>query len=724
MKTRPVHNRYSAFLLLILGVFSLSVFVPLATAANNSSSETVANLVEWKSIIFGQSTSMENNSITTDKAEGTVRITAGSKDGSTAGGKVTGSHDGIAYYYTEIDSSKNFELSAVVKVNFFAKPTPDRQEAFPYTTLFRSDISGMGAVMEDVFHFRQRPANDGSAAYLLKLKKTNTGYHAAVDNSREQIYYRPKQLEILNPNRIYVGFFAARVASITVSEIAFKTSEVATDPPGVAEPPKPVSPWINVVSLSTASLSSYNLNVLTNVKGRLEINQEEQSIYNGPVEKAGNFIKNVTLVKGHNTFNLLFTPDSTENITSNDTIRISHQVTYKTYGKAGGAIYISPTGRSTATGGKRDPIDIYSAVQFLQPGQTIYVRGGVYNLTVPVVIPRGNDGLSGKPKVLSAYRGEQPVFDFAQKSSGLLLAGDHWTVRGIDITRAKAHGFKISGNYNLVEQVNTYANGDTGLQVSAAFPEDKTEQWPSHNLILNCTSYDNRDPAENNADGFAAKLTCGPGNVFRGCIAHHNCDDGYDLYSKLETGPISPVTIENCIAYENGILSNGSKTKGDGNGFKMGGEGLAVKHILKNCLAYKNGSAGVTSNSDPAIIVENTTSVDNGSVNFDFSYYSNAIPQFIAKNNISFRTAAGREDLFPACLGTDDNYFFNGVASVNAVGKQVLASDFKSVTPAFFERNADGTIAANDYMALIPTTSIAGGFQVKSPAKKRTSTGK
>ncbi len=31
------------------------------------------------------------------------------------------------------------------------------------------------------------------------------------------------------------------------------------------------------------------------------------------------------------------------------------------------------------------------------------------------------------------------------------------------------------------------------------------------------------------ADGFAAKLTVGDGNVFDGCISYNNADDGWDL---------------------------------------------------------------------------------------------------------------------------------------------------------------------------------------------------
>ena len=95
---------------------------------------------------------------------------------------------------------------------------------------------------------------------------------------------------------------------------------------------------------------------------------------------------------------------------------------------------------------------------------------------------------------------------------------------------------------------------------------------PAYNQVV-CTSYNNADNGYEDADGFAAKLTCGPGNVFDGCIAYNNADDGWDLYAKIQTGPIGVVTIKNCIAYSNGYLSDGTNA-GNGNGFKLGGTSL------------------------------------------------------------------------------------------------------------------------------------------------------
>lgn len=68
-------------------------------------------------------------------------------------------------------------------------------------------------------------------------------------------------------------------------------------------------------------------------------------------------------------------------------------------------------------------------------------------------------------------------------------------------------------------------------------------------MILNCESHDNRDTSDENADGFAAKLGVGVGNVFKGNIAHHNIDDGWDLYNRSNEGANMPIILEGNIAF-------------------------------------------------------------------------------------------------------------------------------------------------------------------------------
>ncbi|URZ14458.1 LPXTG cell wall anchor domain-containing protein [Clostridium felsineum] len=727
----------SKCLTLMLTLTMTSTLLPNYISTAHAASTSNYNPTDWKQATFGQTTDTGYNSIVTDDSNKAVTLTAGTADGTHAGGKITGSHDGISYYYTSVDPSKNFVLTADVKVNFFAKPKPDNQEgfgimardavgqdknpdAFPSNmvlvggyggciqSVFRNNVTdgtGAGATMEDVTKFADRPSNDGTVTYKLTMKKTNTGYQVNVNNGTEKIYYRPKQLEVRDKDHIYVGFFVARVSSITVSNIDFTTSNVSTDPPAKPEPTKPippVTPSINMTSSSNTGDSNYNLNLSANVKGNVDIKQNGEEIFNGALDNNNSLFKNTTLTSGDNTFDVLYTPDKTQNITSSNPIENKYTVTLKKYGTQNSEVYVSPDATASGDGTLASPIDIFSAIKYLSCGQKIVLRGGTYNLKAPITIDKNNSGTYNNPKFMSAYAGEMPVLNF-NNYSGFNLNGNYWNISGVDVTNAVSTGFRISGNHNVVYKVNTYKNGDTGLQISGN-SSDKIDKWPSYNLVLDCTSHDNLDPSQNNADGFAAKLTCGVGNVFRGCISHNNCDDGYDLFSKLETGAIGAVTVENSIAYNNGVLSNGTKTLGDGNGFKMGGEGLPVKHVLRNCLSFNNLSDGITSNFDPANTFENCTSFNNGKLNFNFLHFNSAAPQYSAKNNLSFRTSKADSDSVPDINLSDDNYFYNGITSKNKSGEELLASNFKSITvPKSFDRNADGSIIQGDFMRALDT---------------------
>ena len=139
---------------------------------------------------------------------------------------------------------------------------------------------------------------------------------------------------------------------------------------------------------------------------------------------------------------------------------------------------------------------------------------------------------------------------------GLAVNGTFWHIDGIVVEHAGDNGIFVGGSHNVVEHVITRFNHDSGLQISRIASDTPDDEWPANNLVLSSESHDNADSDGEDADGFASKLTSGPGNVFRNTVAHNNIDDGWDLYTKSETGPIGPVTIEDSLAYENGTLSD------------------------------------------------------------------------------------------------------------------------------------------------------------------------
>lgn len=707
----------------------------------NSNSDNVAEKVNWNSTIFGVTTSKETNEInveTDENGKKVINLRSGNSDGTNAGGKVTGSNDGISYYYTEIDSSENFELSANVKVNYFEKTKPDKQCAFGIMardqlgvandvstapsnmvlvggykgnieSVYRSgvtkDLDGT-ITMNGEHKFADRPANDGSSVYKLTLKKTNTGYICSVDDGEEVTYYEPKLLEVAESDKIYLGFFTARIASIQVSDINLTKSDVATDPKGEEKPAEIIKPALSIKSGEATGSTSYDFKLQPTVKGKVSVKLNGEGIYDDETDSSSVLTIPTTLNSGDNKFEISYNPYVTENNSDTTTINKTFNVSVKSYGKENGSIYVSADGNSNGDGTIDNPIDIYSAVKYINNGQTIKVKGGTYNLNSPIIIENTNNGTEDSMKSLESYDG-RAIFDFGKVSKGFFLNGSYWNVNGIDVTNtldANA-GLRVAGSYNVLENIKTYKNGDTGFQISSVSTDDPKESWPKYNTIINCDSYDNMDAAMNNADGFAAKITTGEGNVFKGCVSHNNCDDGWDLFSKLEVGKIGAVTIENCIAYGNGTLSDGTVTNGDGNGFKLGGEGLPVKHTLLNSLSFNNDAAGVTGNSNPACVVKNTISADNYK-NYSLDYYTSAILDYEFENDKSFRTVSSDvEDYIPDYVKGETNYFYNGEDSENISGEKLDESMFKStIMPLSIERDENNNIIWPDYMALVNTS--------------------
>jgi len=684
--------------------------------------------VEWNFIRFGQSTSNERNYYSI-KDDGTIELVA-----LEGGGKITGDHDGISFYYTVIDAEDdNFVLSADIKVISYAKDPHDGQESFGLmardaignagdSSIFASNIAAVGGYSggtrnpngTQLFIRTGVESPDGAGSqgvqrimlrdgkpvtentypavpYRLTLAKTNSGYVGKINDEPEQIFYEPDILNVQD-SKIYVGFYTARLATIEVSNIEFNVTAAESDPPRVEPPAAAVEPYFEFISLDKVSKPDYNLMLKANVDGVFSIKQDSEFILRDIEVNGGETLTVPTAItpNGITKFSAVFLPDDTQYLTCYDKIVNNFSVTMKTYL---GDIYVSPSGTSSGAGTINDPLDIDTAVSFVGEGQKIVLLDGVYKRSSMLEIKKYNDGTKDNMKYFVAAPGAKPVIDFDKKSEGVVLSGNYWYFKGIDFARSQGNtkGFTIGGSHNVVELCRFYENGDTGLQISRTdiYENDKTK-WPSHNLILNCTSFDNRDPSENNADGFAAKLTCWEGNVFRGCIAHNNIDDGWDLYTKAGTGAIGPVVIENCIAYNNGSLTDGTEGKGDKNGFKLGGEGIHVPHIIKNSVAFGNGAAGFTSNSNPGVIARNNVAYQN-EINLVLSTYSGIPEDFTLNGFISYM--GGNKDSYPDYLKSDSNFMFDGSVSKNKSGRIFTDSDFSELTSSMsIERDGNGNI--------------------------------
>jgi hypothetical protein len=294
-----------------------------------------------------------------------------------------------------------------------------------------------------------------------------------------------------------------------------------------------------------------------------------------------------------------------------------------TVGASAHSYYIAPDGNDAAAGTEQAPWHTLGrAQQVVAPGDTVWMRGGTYAVQpteisahrkqYDVVYNLSTDGARDRRICYFAYPGERPVFDFSavrpegRRVSAFSLTGSWLHLRGFDIVgvqvtvlgHTQSECISACGGSNcIVEQIAMHDGMAIGYYQTAG----------SNNLVLNCDAYCNYDPYSEgpyggNVDGFGGHVlddTC-TGNVFRGCRAWWNSDDGFDLIRAQ-----SAYTIDHCWSFLNGYQPHSMERAGDGTGFKSGGYGMKTEvleprvipqHTVRHCIAYMNKNKGFYAN--------------------------------------------------------------------------------------------------------------------------------
>jgi hypothetical protein len=389
---------------------------------------------------------------------------------------------------------------------------------------------------------------------------------------------------------------------------------------------------------------------------------------------------------------------------------------------AGQVYYVAPNGSDSAAGSQAAPwASIARAQAVAQAGDTVYFRGGTYaytranstcgSQTARVdAITLNESGSAGNPIRYWAYPGEKPIFDFSRMTDncrikGFNVTGNYIHLKGLEVTgvpqnntlNAESWGLWISGSNNVFEQLDTHHHMGTGLFINGG----------GGNLVLNTDSHDNYDlrssdgPGEN-ADGFGSHYTPAgrPANVFRGCRAWWNADDGFDLISTY-----SPVTIENSWSWRNGYVPGTTTSAGNGAGFKVGGFGAeydagAVKHTVRFSVAFLNKAAGFYSNHHP---VANDY--------FNNTGYGNR-PNFDMRGINSSGAAVGRGNLRNniAYTGTATSNMSGTSSAYNSWDLGIPLSDaqFQSVSTSGWDapRQADGSLPVLPHLRLAANSTL------------------
>jgi hypothetical protein len=284
-------------------------------------------------------------------------------------------------------------------------------------------------------------------------------------------------------------------------------------------------------------------------------------------------------------------------------------------------IFVAPDGNDTNPGTIDEPVEsIQQAQSLASQGDTVYIRGGLYNVREDQISSvqqnlfacisyLDKSGSPGQTIKYWAYHGETPVFDFSavkpanQRVVGIWMVGSYIHLKGLEMTgiqvtittHTESYCIYSRGNNNIYEQISMHDNVGTGLR----------HYKGGGNLFLNCDSYRNWDNVSedglgSNSDGFGCHPDPGStGNVFRGCRAWFNSDDGFDIIRADES-----VIFDSCWAFYNGF-SPSFQSLGDGNGFKAGGYAHDTadkipdpvpRNTIRFCIAVRNKANGFYSN--------------------------------------------------------------------------------------------------------------------------------
>jgi hypothetical protein len=353
------------------------------------------------------------------------------------------------------------------------------------------------------------------------------------------------------------------------------------------------------------------------------------------------------------------------------------------------------------------------------PGDTLYLRDGIYNLTAKVGI--NETGSPTSRIAIMAFPGEKPILDFRGEPYGSTFPGislsansSYMHIKGLIIRYAGDNGMINNGSNNIIEDCEFYGNCDTGLQLKAG----------GNNLILNCDSHDNFDYESGgvatpdhggNADGFADKQYSNVNpNVFEGCRAWNNSDDGWDFFQKIGNS-----VLKHCISYSNGPTSYDMATHpryltdkawfdqfadlssylnyGNGNGFKLGGDFTAHNIKVIRCLAVGNRVRGFDQNNNfGTMTVLNASAYQNG---YNYGFGNSSGGTLIIRNSVSLSST--NSNAFSTRTVTNQNN------SWNTAGITADIDDFTSLDTSLIltPRNADGTYSTL-FMNLAPGSDL------------------
>ena len=396
--------------------------------------------------------------------------------------------------------------------------------------------------------------------------------------------------------------------------------------------------------------------------------------------------------------------------------------------------YVATNGNDANAGTISSPfLTIKRAQTSVVAGDTVYIRGGTYVMTEAQIAQYSGiwayvtllnkSGSSGKRINYWAYPGEKPVFNYSNiKPAGYRIhafqvTGSWIHIKGLEVTgvqvtittHTQSECFENQGSNNIYEQLSMHDGKAIGFYLTKG----------GNNLIVNCDAWNNwdnvsEDQKGGNTDGFGFHANNdGVGytnNVFRGCRAWFNSDDGFDCINAFEA-----VTIENCWSFYNGY-STAFASLGDGNGFKIGGFGVSdfsnlpatiPRHQVRFCLAIRNKASGFYANHHLGGNNWFNNSAYNNAVNYNMlnrsADHSSDVPGYDhnLKNNLGYGARSTEYSNLNLSTSNVSTNYFNLSVTVNSA--DFLSTDQSLLTAA---RQSNGNLPVNNFMRLVSSSDL------------------
>ena len=365
--------------------------------------------------------------------------------------------------------------------------------------------------------------------------------------------------------------------------------------------------------------------------------------------------------------------------------------------------FVAPWGSDDAAGTFEEPVfSLGRAAEFAEPGDTILLRGGVYDVVGKhVYVAVHMRGADGAPITIRSYPGEMAIFDGhlhgwhpryesdGRSASGhnlLQFVGEYTVWEDITFRNGIGRAFFAIGNHNVYRGIVSHDHHSDGMYLQGAY-----------NLVENCDSFNNYSISNGGKSADGLKMVDGGsilidhfgeeaetrGNIIRGCRFWNNSDDGLDIWSSLDT------LIEYTMSWSNGYGSTGH-----GMGYKLGNH--SMRHsgtVIRNSIGFDNVHNFSTNGATGVTFLNNTSWKPAGTIGFDLrarrAPEDGSEGRNYAYNNISFDAAAVVALSAPTNPGPTPEHTHNtwnlglsdpGIVSLNPSDEHFLA--LRSDSPA------------------------------------------